>query len=403
MKWIRDDLGALPVKSWCAEPEDGALRQAANLASHPALFRQVALMPDCHVGYGMPIGGVIACDNAVIPNAVGVDIGCGMGAVRTDFPVEAVTPEQVKQILHGVKRGVPTGEGHSHGARQAWDGLAARDGDRPGGVDGHAWNLAYCSLGTLGGGNHFIELQRGDDGVVWLMIHSGSRNLGYRIAEYYHKLALLLNTQGHASLPDPQLAFLPADSAEGQAYIRDMTFALEYARENRRRIMEVFKHEATHALKDVAFTREVNIHHNYAALETHFGQNVWIHRKGATSAKPGETGIIPGSMGTPSYIVTGLGNPESFMSCSHGAGRKMGRQEACRRLSKDDCDRAMQGIVFDGWKAARNKFGRGPAKGGLYDLEEAPGAYKDIEEVMAAELDLVTPEVKLRPLGVVKG
>ena len=282
------------------------------------------------------------------------------------------------------------------------EGRVRRLGCR-GGVDAHGWNLAYCNLGTLGGGNHFIELQRGDDGVVWLMIHSGSRNLGYRIAEYYHKLALRLNTQWQTPLPDPQLAFLPADSAEGQGYIRDMTFALEYARENLRRIMEVFKHEATHALKDVAFTREVNIHHNYAALETHFGRNVWIHRKGATSAKPGETGIIPGSMGTASYIVTGLGNPESFMSCSHGAGRKMGRQEACRRLSKDDCDQAMQGIVFDGWKAARNKFGRGPAKGGLYDLEEAPAAYKDIEEVIAAELDLVTPEVKLRPLGVVKG
>jgi len=228
-------------------------------------------------------------------------------------------------------------------------------------------------------------------------------DLGYRIAEYYHKLALRLNTQGHAPLPDPQLAFLPADSAEGQAYIRDMTFALEYARENRRRIMEVFKHEAAQVLKNVAFTREVNIHHNYAARETHFGRNVWIHRKGATSAKPGETGIIPGSMGTASYIVSGLGNPESFMSCSHGAGRRMGRQEACRRLSKDDCDQAMQGIVFDGWKAARNRFGRGPAKAGLYDLEEAPGAYKDIEEVIAAELDLATPVVKLRPLGVVKG
>lgn len=404
MKWVKDDLGPLPVKSWCTDLEDGALRQAANLANHPALFRQVSLMPDCHVGYGMPIGGVIACDNAVIPNAVGVDIGCGMGAVQTNFPVESVTPDLVKKILHGVKRGVPVGEGRAHGSRQAWDELDARDGARPGGVDDHCWNLAYCNLGTLGGGNHFIEIQRGDDGLVWLMIHSGSRNLGYRIAEYYHKLALRLNEQWHAPLPDTQLAFLLADSAEGQAYIRDMNFALDYARENRRRIMEAFKREAAHVLRDVEFLREVNIHHNYAALENHFGRNVWVHRKGATSAKPGETGIIPGSMGTASYIVEGLGNPEAFMSCSHGAGRKMGRQEACRRLSKDDCDKAMQGIVFDGWKAARNKFGKGPAKSGaLYDLEEAPLAYKDIEDVIASELDLVTPVVKLRPLGVVKG
>ena len=403
MKWVRDNLGKLPVKSWCENMEEEALRQAANLADHPALFRHVALMPDCHVGYGMPIGGVIACDNAVIPNAVGVDIGCGMGAVQTDFPAEAMTPQLAKRILHSVKRGVPVGEGRAHGSRQAWDGLAERDGDRPAGMDAHGWELAYCNLGTLGGGNHFIELQAGDDGLVWLMIHSGSRNLGYRIAEHYHKLALRLNEQWKAFIPDRQLAFLPADTAEGQAYIRDMNFALAYAAENRRRIMEAFKHATAHELKGVSFLREINIHHNYAALENHFGKNVWIHRKGATSAKAGETGIIPGSMGTASYIVEGLGNNESFMSCSHGAGRRMGRADACRRLSKDDCDRAMQGIVFDGWKLAQGKFGRGPSRGAVYDLEEAPAAYKDIEDVITAELDLIKPLVKLRPLGVVKG
>lgn len=404
MEWIRNDLGRLPVLSWCAAPEAAALQQAANLANHPAPFRHVALMPDCHVGYGMPIGGVIACDNALIPNAVGVDIGCGMGAVQTNFPAAEITPERVKKILHGVKRGVPLGEGHAHRTRQAWDGLEARDGDRPGGVDAGGWELAACNLGTLGGGNHFIELQAGDDGLLWLMIHSGSRNLGYRIAEYYHKLALRLNEQERAVIPDRQLAFLPADSAAGQAYIRDMTFALAYARENRRRILDVFKRETAQALRNVAFTREVNIHHNYAALETHFGRAVWIHRKGATSAQAGETGIIPGSMGTASYIVTGRGNPDAFMSCSHGAGRVMGRMDACRRLGKEACDAAMRGVVFDGWKPARGKFGRGPAKGGaLYDLEEAPQAYKDIETVIAAQQDLVHPEVRLRPLGVIKG
>ena len=403
MKWVKDDLGKLPVKSWCERIETEALRQAANLANHPAVFRHVALMPDCHVGYGMPIGGVIACDNAVIPNAVGVDIGCGMGAIRTDFPADAITSDQIRTILNSVKRTVPVGEGHAHGNRQKWAELDARDHDRPGGMDANGWNLAYCNLGTLGGGNHFIEVQNGDDGLVWLMIHSGSRNLGYRIAEYHHKLAVSLNEKWKVTLPDKQLAFFPADSVEGQAYLRDMNFALEYARENRRRIMEAFKREAAYTLKDVQFTQEVNIHHNYAGMENHFGRDVWVHRKGATSAKPGETGIIPGSMGTPSYIVVGLGNPESFMSCSHGAGRVMGRQEACRYLSKDDCDKAMQGIIFDGWKRAHGKFGRGKPKGDLFDLEEAPLADKNIEDVIAAELDLVKTVVKLRPLGVIKG
>jgi tRNA-splicing ligase RtcB len=403
MKWVKSDLGRLPVKSWCAEPEPEALRQAANLANHPALFHHVALMPDCHVGYGMPIGGVIACEEAVIPNAVGVDIGCGMVAVQSDFPSAAITPEQVRRILDGVRRTVPLGEGHAHRHRQDWSGLDARAVDRPGGIDDHCWNLAYCNLGTLGGGNHFIELQKGNDGLVWLMIHSGSRNLGYRIAEHYHQQALSLNQQWRVSLPDKQLAFLPTGTQEGRAYIRDMNFALDYARENRRRIMMAFRREVECVMKGIEFINEVNIHHNYAALETHYGRQVWIHRKGATAARRGEIGIIPGSMGTSSYIVEGLGNPKSFMSCSHGAGRRMGRAEACRQLSKEACDKAMEGIVFDGFRTAKGKFGRDPSRGAVYDLEEAPAAYKDIEDVIDSELDLIKPIVKLRPLGVVKG
>ena len=402
MKWIKHDLGNLPVKSWCENLEKESVRQATNLANHPSLFSHVALMPDCHVGYGMPIGGVIACENAIIPNAVGVDIGCGMGAVQTNIPFMEVSPSQIEKVLHAIKRFIPLGEGRAHPSRQSWEGLDARDDKRPGGIDTHAWSLAYCNLGTLGGGNHFIEIQKGNDGFVWLMIHTGSRNLGYRIAEHYHQLALELDRKNHIILPDKELAFLPVDSEEGQAYIRDMNFALDYARENRRRIMEIFKREMACIFKNIDFTREVNIHHNYAALENHFGRNVWIHRKGATSAQEGETGIIPGSMGTASYIVKGLGNPESFMSCSHGAGRRMGRTQACRELSKEACDHAMKGIIFDGFKPARGKFGR-KGKGTSYELDEAPQAYKDIEDVIESELDLVKPLVKLRPLGVVKG
>jgi tRNA-splicing ligase RtcB len=404
MKWIKDIKDGIPVKSWCQEIETGALEQAENLSKHPATYKHVALMPDCHVGYGMPIGGVIACENAVIPNAVGVDIGCGMVAVETNCPAERLSDMKDRRaILDSVKEMVPAGEGHAHKTEQDWDGFEMYLDGRPerGGCDWPA-KLDRKNLGTLGGGNHFIELQSSEDGILWLMIHSGSRNLGHKIATYYHKKAQKLNDEWHSKLPSKDLAFLPADSSLGKDYICDMNFALDYALENRRRMMSCFKEAVADFLKDVEFIREVNIHHNYAALENHFGKNVWIHRKGATSAKEGELGIIPGSMGASSYIVKGLGNPESFMSCSHGAGRKMGRGEASRRLSMEDCDKAMEGIVFDRWSKFSGKWKKKKDKN-LFDLSEAPLAYKDIEDVIESELDLIEPLVKLQPLGVVKG
>ena len=400
MEWQRTDLGAKPVLSWCAQVDGGALKQAANLANHPAVFRHVALMPDCHVGYGMPIGGVIACERAVIPNAVGVDIGCGMGAVGTNLAASDLSTERIRRVLSVVKELTPLGEGHAHRLPQTWDGLRERDGNLPGGVDDHGWDLAYRNLGSLGGGNHFIELQAAGDNLVWLMIHSGSRNLGLRIAEHYHRLALRVNGRGKIELPDPELAFLPLDTDEAQDYIRDMTFALAYARENRARIMKSFQTAVMETCPGVEFDPPINIHHNYAAEEEHFGRRVWLHRKGATSARKGEIGIIPGSMGTHSYIVRGLGNPEAFQSCSHGAGRRMGRMEACRTLDRDACDRAMAGVVFDGWKPLQKRGGR---RGRLLDLEEAPLAYKDIDAVIAAQADLVEPIIRLRPIGVAKG
>jgi tRNA-splicing ligase RtcB (3'-phosphate/5'-hydroxy nucleic acid ligase) len=414
MKWTKyDETMKIPIKSWCGEIDPGAMEQALNLSRHPALVKHVALMPDCHSGYGMPIGGVIACKDAVIPNAVGVDIGCGMGAVRTGIPVERLTDKRlIRSILDLVKARVPVGEGNAHKGEQEWDGFAAyldSIGLSPGAfpsqrtpawLDPDGWKLTLKNLGTLGGGNHFIELQAGDDGFVWLMLHSGSRNLGYRIASHYNKTAMELNSMWHAELPAKDLAFLPVDSKQGEAYLRDMQFALEYARENRKRMMDGFKAAVAGLFPGVAFYEEINIHHNYAAIEHHSNANVWVHRKGATSARLEETGIIPGSMGTPSYIVRGLGNPESFTSCSHGAGRRMGRAEASRNLRLEDCDKAMQGIVFDRWSRAKSRKKHESAE---YDFGEAPLAYKDIEEVIASESDLVEPIVRLRPLGVVKG
>lgn len=405
MKWVKfDDSMKIPVKSWCEEVESGALKQAANLAAHPATFHHIALMPDCHVGYGMPIGGVIACEDAVIPNAVGVDIGCGMVAVETSVPAGLFADMGKRhEVMAAVKSLVPAGEGVSHRGPAEWDGfeqyLKSLKGEKH-----PQWPSALdcCNLGTLGGGNHFIEMQKDEAGMIWLMIHSGSRNLGYRIAGFYHEQAKKLNQQSGIELPDSDLAFLPVAGEAGHNYIRDMNFALSYALENRRRMMRGFKQALADAAGKVEFMQEVNIHHNYASCEEHFGRKVWVHRKGATSAGAGETGIIPGSMGTSSYIVRGLGNPESFMSCSHGAGRKMGRNEACRNLSVAECDQAMSGIAFDRWSKFRSKWKKNGDKS-LLDLGEAPLAYKDIDEVIKAQLDLIEPIVKLSPLAVVKG
>jgi tRNA-splicing ligase RtcB len=417
MKWVKYENTRIPVKSWCDNLEAGAMEQAINLANHPAMYRHVALMPDCHQGYGMPIGGVIGCKDAIIPNAVGVDIGCGMGAIKTNYPAAKITgKEQIRALLEYIKTRIPVGEGNAHKEPGAWEGFATylqalglgfplnefNRSELPAWLEKNTWSLALRNLGTLGGGNHFIELQKSESGIIWLMLHSGSRNLGYCVAKYYHRLAVSLNEQWHADIPHTTLAFLPIDSKEGQAYLRDMNFALEYAKENRKRMMDVFKEAVNATFTDVEFEEEINIHHNYAALELHFGQNVWVHRKGATSAKADEMGIIPGSMGTSSYIVRGKGNPESFMSCSHGAGRKMARNKACEELSVAECDRAMEGIVFDRWSRYKPN-GRKANKKNLFDLSEAPLAYKDIDEVIQAELDLIEPVVKLSPLGVIKG
>ena len=373
-----------------------------NVARLPFIFSHLAMMPDAHQGYGMPIGGVLATTkDYVIPNAVGVDIGCGMCCLRTGLTF--ITKDNLEKIKTDIQRLIPVGFKH-HSKKQDEGSMPIRATphiDMP--IVDSQYNSALKQIGTLGGGNHFIELQKSDSGYVWLMLHSGSRNLGYRIASYYHKTAVSLNEKWYSNIPNTQLAFLPVDSHEGRAYLRDMTFALAYAKENRKRMMKVFKEAVVNIFKDICFEQEINIHHNYASLEHHFGKNVWIHRKGATSAKPDEMGIIPGSMGTSSYIVKGKGNPESFMSCSHGAGRNMSRTAACERLTVEECNKAMDGIVFDRWSKFRPKRRNKQEKKDLWDLSEAPLAYKDIDEVIQAEIDLIEPVVKLSPLGVVKG
>ena len=411
MKWEKFEAGyAMPVKSWCENCEEGAVKQAVNLAHHPALVHHVALMPDAHQGYGMPIGGVVAAKDAVIPAAVGVDIGCGMIATETDVPAEVFAEMSFRRAFQEkLKERIPVGEGESHKSTQNWEGFEEYTANN--GMRSNLWpsKLDRMNLGTLGGGNHFIELQKSTalDGSgapeggakVWLMIHSGSRNLGKRIEEHYHRIAARMCERFHSPLPDKDLAFLPIEEPTGHDYFTDMLFALRYAKENRRRMMEMMKATLAEFVPNVNFLRTIDIHHNYAAFEEHFGEKVCVHRKGATSAKLDEIGIIPGSMGTASYIVRGLGNPDSFMSCSHGAGRRMSRIAASTTLTVEECDKAMDGIVCERWHKYK---GFGKAKGRL-DLSEAPQAYKDIEDVIASELDLVEPLVRLVPLASLKG
>ena len=244
----------------------------------------------------------------------------------------------------------------------------------------------------MGGGNHFLEIQQGSDGFVWLMIHSGSRNLGYQVAHHYNKLAIELNRKWHSSVPEKwQLAFLPLDGRKGRDYLREMQYCVDFALANRALMMQRMQEAFAEAVGDVDFGEIINIAHNYAAMEHHFKRNVMIHRKGATRAYADQLGIIPGSQGTASYIVKGKGEPESFMSCSHGAGRRMGRKQAQKELDLAAEKERLDAIgVIHGMRNAK-------------DLDEAPGAYKDISVVMENQQDLVEIEVELRPLAVIKG
>lgn len=389
MFW-KDTNGRIPILSWCRDVDAGALAQARNLCELPAAVFHVALMPDCHIGYGMPIGGILACRGALVPNAVGVDIGCGVQSCQTDASAERLTQAAIRRVLDRVRREIPVGFEHRrHPLPWAgWDTIPRHCPP----VEWE-WKSARHQLGTLGGGNHFLEIQADDHGGVWLMLHSGSRNFGLKIARHYHGVAQRICRKQAVCLPTPDLACLPADSEPGVEYLAAMQFALRFALCNREVMMQRFSDVLRDEL-DCRILQTIDVHHNYAAKEQHFGQTVYLHRKGATAARDGQPGVIPGSMGAFSYIVRGRGNAASFMSCSHGAGRRMGRREASRKLSEADCRRAMEGIVHSPWSRTRQ---------GTPDLSEAPQAYKDIDEVIAAQADLVEPVVRLRPLAVLKG
>jgi tRNA-splicing ligase RtcB len=370
-----------PIKLWLDNIEDGALEQAKNIANLPFLHRWVAIMPDAHQGYGMPIGGVAALDGYISPNMVGVDIGCGMCAVRTTL---TEIPD-IRKLMGEIRKVVPVGFKH-HEDEQSEDLMPSPERVY---IAEQQYKSALKQLGTLGGGNHFIEIQQGSDGYIWIMVHSGSRNIGYKVAQHYNKKAKELNQKYFSIVPkEHDLAFFRTDADEGYEYIREMKYCVAFAFANRSLMMQniqrIFVDET-----GCDFDPMINIAHNYADIENHQNKNVWVHRKGATRAREGEIGIIPGSQGTKSYIVKGLGNEESFKSCSHGAGRTMGRKQAQRDLSLEEEIARLDGIVH----SIRSQN----------DLDEAPSAYKDITEVMANQTDLVEIQTELTPLGVIKG
>jgi len=381
-----------PIKLWLDDIEKEALQQAKNLANLPFIFKHVAIMPDAHMGYGMPIGGVMASEKMVVPNAVGVDIGCGMCAVQTS--IHHMDRDSLKTIMAGIRSAIPLGFKH-HKRRQHESHMPNIKGAPPVSelpIINREYRSALGQIGTLGGGNHFIEIQRGNDGFIWLMIHSGSRNLGYRVANHYNKRAIQLNAKWKSPIPKKfQLAYLPIDSEEGQNYLAEMGYCAEFARCNRKLMMARLQDIVHSFVTKVNFEPMIHVAHNYAAFEAHFHKKVLVHRKGATRAFKGEIGIIPGSQGAASYIVRGKGNRDSFMSCSHGAGRKMGRKQAQRTLSLQDEIRKLdnQGIIH----SVRSKR----------SLDEAAGAYKDIDTVLNNQLDLIQVVETLHPLAVVKG
>lgn len=381
-----------PVYMWTDNVEDSAMRQIENLASLPFLHHHLAIMPDVHTGMGMPIGGVLACVDAVIPNAVGVDIGCGMCAVKTNWKVSEIPTEVLrKKIMSVVRERIPLGMNHHKQMQDEKYLPSGHDTDRMEIVKQRLTAIRH-EIGTLGGGNHFIEFQKDNDDNLWIMIHSGSRNLGKLVCDHYDKIAVELNEKWHSVVPaDIRLAFLPKGTREFGLYWNEMKYCIDFAYCNRKLMMERIQEVVADALPGIEFEPMINIAHNYAAYEHHFGKDVFVHRKGATLAEEGMIGIIPGSQGTASYIVEGLGNEKSFKSCSHGAGRVLSRTAAINFLDMKEEVRRLEsmGIIH----AIRNQK----------DMQEASGAYKDIEEVIANELDLVKVRERLLPIAVIKG
>ncbi len=393
----------VPIKAWIrgVGVEDTARKQLENVARLPIVFHHLAVMPDVHFGIGATVGSVVPTERAIIPAAVGVDIGCGMMAVETTLPASQL-PDSLVKLRAAIERAVPHGRTHNggRGDRGAWHdlpattqaewkqlepGYAAITDKHPRVGKGNDVN----HLGTLGTGNHFIEVCLDERDQLWFMLHSGSRGVGNRIGSYFIELAKHDMEQHQRNLPDRDLAYFQEGSLHFADYVEAVEWAQRYALINRQLMMNAVIAAARAQLPRFELgARAVNCHHNYVAREHHFGHDVFVTRKGAVRAGAGDLGIIPGSMGARSYIVRGKGNPESFCSCSHGAGRAMSRGEAKRRFTVEDHAKATEGIE------CRKDAGV---------IDETPMAYKPIDKVMAAQSDLVEVVHELRQIVCVKG
>lgn len=378
----------IPIKIWTDHVEDEALQQAKNLANLRFSEKWIAIMPDVHVGYGMPIGGILATKKVVVPNAVGVDIGCGMIARKTNL--KDIDREMLKKILNQIQRDVPTGFSHHKKPQPVSIRLKKHMEkvlkDQPQ-LEAILKDVPF-QLGTLGGGNHFIEIQKDDAGFIWIMLHSGSRGIGKKICDYYNRVAKKYSQNDPSASHD--LAYLPIDSKQGQNYLTAMNMSLIFAEENRQLMLDKIITAFKQFYPDLKFGESIDTHHNYAAWENHQGDKLLIHRKGAVRAQ-GKV-IIPGSMGSYSYIAQGLENPQSFSSCAHGAGRILGRKEAIRKFPIHQVLDYLQKKGIELYKQKKSDV-----------AEEHFAAYKDLDQVMRDQQDLVKPEVKLYPIGVVKG
>ena len=386
-----------PVKIWTHDIEASAKQQLLNLASLPFIHRHVAAMPDVHTGIGATIGSVIATNKAVIPAAVGVDIGCGMAAVRTSLTANDIDETSLRKVFDQISRDVPVGRAQHRGdavrvdaARPFEAGFTRITQQHPGVLKGLGQHAHWANqMATLGGGNHFIEVCLDEADRVWVMLHSGSRGIGNAIGKYFIELARADMERHFINLPDRDLAYFPEGTAHFDDYIAAVGWAQNYARANRGEMMNlVLAALARHLPPFSTSTEVVNCHHNYVEREHHYGANVLVTRKGAIRARDGDLGIIPGSMGAKSFIVRGKGDRESFCSCSHGAGRRMSRTQAEKQFSEADLAAQTAGVI------CRKDAGV---------IDEIPGAYKDIDTVMANQSELVEGVHTLKQVVCVKG
>jgi len=376
------------VRSWASILDEKTREQAAKTALLPILTEPIALMADAHLGYGATIGSVIPTESAVIPSAVGVDIGCGIAARKVDLDAARaveLADAWVKRCDASIPAGMGKSRSGSSSAADRW--LAAH----PPPATLAKPQRAAAQLGSLGSGNHFIELAQDQDDGTWILLHSGSRGPGNQLATFHTRVAMDLHERLGTALDDPELSWLQSGTREFDAYIADLRWAQAFALENRRLLLDAAHDQLNAVIGDaVPALDEVNCHHNYTELEEHSGRWLWVTRKGAIRAGVGDRGLIPGAMGQMSFVVRGLGNPLSYESCSHGAGRVLSRSAARKTLSVEDLESRMTGRS---WQASEAKL----------LLDEAPQAYKPIDVVMRDQADLVQIEVELRAIATYKG